>query len=133
MKDWISLFEKYKIDRRLLDSYLCELNTLPASSPRHFSLCKTIDLLEKNLRSTEQLLNRYNSSPLTPKEAVQRSEERLFLTYHYIRCMTMEETAEEMRISRDTVYRIRRRILERGAVPDSPTQENLSFSQFPPQ
>lgn len=119
MKDWISLFEKYKIDRRLLYSYRCELDTLPGDSTRRLPLSQTIEQLEKKLRLIEGMLDRYDTEPVTPREAVQRSQERLFLTYRYIRGMTMEETADEMRISRDTVYRIRRRILTRTDAPDA--------------
>lgn len=118
MKDWICLFEKYKIDRRLLDSYRSELKTLPSESSRRLTLDHTIEQLEKRLRFVEGLLDNYDNSPDTPREAVRRSEERLFLTYHYIRGMTMESTAEEMQISRDTVYRIRRRIVSRGNAPE---------------
>lgn len=131
MKDWISLFEKFKVDRRLLNSYRCELDTLPDDSPRKRPLSQIIDHLEKKLRFIEGLLDSYDNSPATPREAVRRSEERLFLTYHYLRGMTMEATAEEMRISRDTVYRIRRRILAREDAPDISTDEEWAPLRFP--
>lgn len=131
MKDWISLFEKYKIDRRLLLSYRAELSTLSHDSPRYLPLSQTVELLEKKLRFIEGLLDGYDNAPATPREAVRRSEERLFLTYHYLRGMTMEATAEEMRISRDTVYRIRRRILSRNDAPDVYYEEEWKPLLFP--
>lgn len=132
MKDWISLFEIYKIDRRLRDSYLRELHTLSSDSPRALTFSRTIEQLEKKLRYIEALLAEYDASPATPREAVRRSEERLFLTYHYIRGMSMEATAEEMKISRDTVYRIRRRIIARGTAPDIAPEVEWSPLLFPP-
>lgn len=131
MKDWISLFEKYRIDRRLVKSYRAELSALPDGSPRELPLSKTIELLEKKLLFIEGLLDSYDNTPASPREAVRRSQERLFLTYHYFRGMTMEETAEEMGISRDTVYRIRRRILTRSDAPDVYSEDDWHPLLFP--
>lgn len=131
MKDWISLFEKYKIDRRLVKSYRAELSTLPEGSPRQLPLSKTIEQLENKLLFIEGLLDSYDNSPESPREAVRRSQERLFLTYHYLRGMTMEESAEEMGISRDTVYRIRRRILTRSDAPDVYSEDDRRPLLFP--
>lgn len=135
MNDWISLFEKYKIDRRLLASYRRELDNLPDHSPRKQPLTEIISLLEKKLHAIEGLIDSYDSFPSfsssSPREAVKRSEERLFLTYHYMRGMTMEETAEEMKISRDTVYRIRRRILRRNDAPDVYPEKEWTDLRFP--
>lgn len=131
MNDWISLFEKYKIDRRLLTSYRRELRTLDESSSRHNALATVIEQLEQKLRYLEELLSAYDHAPASAREAVKRSEERLFLTYHYVRGMTMEETAEEMKISRDTVYRIRRRILSRSDAPDAYPEREWAPLLFP--
>ncbi len=69
-----------------------------------------ISELELSLGDTEKELDSYVAAASTPREAAKRADEKLFLTYRYIHDMTMEETAEEMCVSRDTVYRIRRRI-----------------------
>lgn len=133
MKDWISLFEKYKIDRRLLDSYRTELSTLPDNSTRARPIVEAIEQLEIKLRFIEDLLDSYDNSPASPREAVRRSEERLYLTYRYVRGMTMEAIAEEMKISRDTVYRIRRRILARDDAPNAYPEPEWKPLCFPPK
>lgn len=132
MKDWISLFETYKIDGRLLASYQRELSTLSNDSPRRQPLISVIEKIEKKQRALEALLDVYDDRSTSAREAVRRSEERLFLTYHYVRGMTMEETADEMKVSRDTVYRIRRRIVSRADAPDVHPDEEWTPLLFPP-
>lgn len=117
MKDWISLFEKYRIDRRLYDLHRSEYSGLSPLSPRKPALEAEIARLEHSIYSTELLLSRYDSQVSSPKDALQRADERLFLACHYINGLSMEATADQMCISRDTVYRIRRRIMQRGAIP----------------
>lgn len=118
MKDWITLFEKYRIDRRLLDLHRGEFACLRDDSPRRETLSADIARLERAVLLPELLLSRYDEQVASPREAVRRADERLFLACHYIKGLTMEETAAEMHVSRDTVYRIRRRILSRGPIPE---------------
>ena len=60
----------------------------------------------------EILMNLENYAPVTLpcRSYFKALEEREFLFYRCIRGMTMEQTALLMCVSRDTVYRIRRRI-----------------------
>lgn len=91
--------------RILLDDY-----GYARSDSRVTPVLDAITELEISLGDTEKELDSYVADAPTPREAAKRADEKLFLTYRYIHDMTMEETAEEMCVSRDTVYRIRRRI-----------------------
>ena len=73
--------------------------------------------LERSIYYTEILLSHYDSIVTSPRDALQRAEERLFLACHYINGFSMESTASAMNVSRDTIYRIRRRIVARGEIP----------------
>ena len=116
LKDWISLFEKYRIDRQLHNLYCREYLTLSQSSPRKAALEADIDRLEQSIYFAELLLAHYDSIVSSPKDALRRAEERHFLACHYINGLSMEASASAMNISRDTVYRIRRRIVARGEI-----------------
>ncbi len=117
MTDWIHLFEKYRIDRRLSEIYRSQLEVTDPNSPRYAQLnhsyCRTIH----DVHAAERVLSCYGDGVDSPREALRHADERLFLAHRYILGMTMEATAEAMGVSRDTVYRIRRRIVARGAVP----------------
>lgn len=117
MITWLNLFEKYRVDRRVLDLYRDELASLAENSRRRAALEEAIRVAERNVHSAERLLAHYGDGVLSPKEALHYADERLFLAYRYVYGLTMEATAIEMNVSRDTVYRIRRRIVARGAVP----------------
>jgi len=69
--------------------------------------------LERSVREAEYRLEHYVGENLKPSEAAKQADEKLFLSYRYVYGMTMVETAYAMSVSRDTVYRIRRRILAR--------------------
>ena len=117
MITWLNLFEKYRVDRRVLDLYRDELASLDPASRRRTALEEAIRIAERNVHAAERLLAHYGDGVLSPREALRYADERLFLAYRYLYGLTMEATAIEMNISRDTVYRIRRRIVERGTVP----------------
>ena len=116
MSGWICRFEKYSSDKLLLDTRLAQLKVMLDSygyardDERVVPVLRAISELERSLDEAEKDLDLYVASASTPREAAKRADERLFLTYRYVHNMTMEETAEEMCVSRDTVYRIRRRI-----------------------
>lgn len=116
LKDWISLFEKYRIDRRLYDLYRHEYAELAQSSPRKVALEADLIHLERSIYHAELLLSLYDSTVNSPRDALQKAEERLFLACHYINGLPMESTAAAMGISRDTAYRIRRRVMSRGEI-----------------
>lgn len=119
MSNWLLIFEKYRSDQMLLDTRRSQLNTMlddygyARDDRRVKPILGCINELEVSLGETEKSLNDYVESASTPREAAKRSDERLFLTYRYVHGMTMEETAEEMNVSRDTVYRIRRRLADK--------------------
>lgn len=118
MITWLNLFEKYRVDLRVLEFYRTELDSLSEQSHRRAAIEEAIDRIEQQLHAAERLLAHYGDGILSPREALHFADERLFLAYRYLYGLTMEATAIEMGISRDTVYRIRRRIVQRGAVPD---------------
>ncbi len=119
MITWLNLFEKYRIDRRLLDIYRDELASLAENSRRRPALELAIARTERFLHAAERLLAHYGDNATTSREALRYADERLFLAFRYLHGLTMEAAAVEMGISRDTVYRIRRRIQERGSVPSA--------------
>jgi hypothetical protein len=118
MANWITLFEKYRIDRRLLKLHLQELSALSEKSPRRAVLQKEIEQIKSDLHGAECILARYGDTADSARDALRQADERLFLAFHYVRGFTMERTAEEMCISRDSIYRIRRRVISRGEIPE---------------
>lgn len=116
MSNWLCKFEKYRSDKMLLETRRSQLKILlddygyARDDSRVAPVIHAISELEISLEDTENELDSYVANASTPREAAKRADEKLFLTYRYIHNMTMEETAEEMCVSRDTVYRIRRRI-----------------------
>ena len=77
-------------------------------------------LLARELKQCKELqqeikecLDRYIPYPLPTREYCKALEEQEFLFYRFIKGLTMCKTAELMHISRDTVYRIQRRIAQR--------------------
>lgn len=122
MITWLNVFEKYRVDLRVLEIYRDELATLAEHSHRRTVLEEAIRQVEQHLHAAERLLAHYGDGILSPRLALQYADERLFLAYRYLYGLTMEATALEMGISRDTVYRIRRRVVARGAVPETVLQ-----------
>ncbi|MGM9681169.1 MAG: sigma factor-like helix-turn-helix DNA-binding protein [Eubacteriales bacterium] len=117
--NWICYFEKYNSDRKLLDAIELEIFRLErqgSKSERLSKLRRTAESLRACILRVEELLDGYVSAAKTPKEASLRAQEQLFLCLRYQQEMTMEQTAEAMDVSRDTAYRIRKRILSRGDI-----------------
>ena len=112
MKDWISYLEKYRCDRVLLDIHIKEIDSSVNLSDRE-RLLKAATVLEQSVKEAETKLDHYISEDADPREVLRLADEKLFLSYRYICGMTMIETAYAMCVSKDTVYRIRRRVLSR--------------------
>jgi DNA-directed RNA polymerase specialized sigma subunit len=116
MSNWLLTFENYRSDQTLLATLNTQLRVLlddygySRENAQVVPVIRTITELEDSLAEAERSLNEYVKSASTPREAAKRLDEKLFLTYRYMHGMTMEETAEEMSVSRDTVYRIKRRL-----------------------
>ncbi|MGM9636988.1 MAG: sigma factor-like helix-turn-helix DNA-binding protein [Eubacteriales bacterium] len=117
--NWICYFEKYKSDRKLLDAIELEIFRLERQGndrERLRKLRQTSETLRAGILRVEELLEGYVAAAKTPKEASLRAQEQLFLCLRYQQDMTMEQTAEAMDVSRDTAYRIRKRIVARGDI-----------------
>lgn len=127
MANWISLLEKYRVDRRLLDLRLHELAALSPHSPKRPALLSSVQCVEQDLHAAERALARYGDASTTPRDALHRADERLFLAYRYLCGLTMEKTALAMCISRDSVYRIRRRVVARGEIPAEYLEEEATL------
>ena len=88
-------------------------NALDSVAQTNTEKAKLAEKLRTSVIEAEERLENYIGSDLSPREAAMQADEKLFLSYRYIYGMTMMETAHAMSVSRDTVYRIRRRILAR--------------------
>ncbi len=120
--NWISYFEKYNSDRKLLDAIDLEIHRIEHSTVGTEKLPKlrsTAETLRASILKVDDMLEHYVAAASTPKEASKRAQEQLYLCLRYQQEMTMEQTAEAMDVSRDTAYRIRRRILSRGDIFES--------------
>lgn len=69
-----------------------------------------LEKIRAEMREIELAIQSYVPPRLFGKEKQQAIEEQLFLQCRYLRGLTLEKTAEALHVSRDTVYRIRRRI-----------------------
>ncbi len=115
MNNWISYFEQYHTDKKLYEMLCIKLESelRTGRQSKYSEQIRLKALLEKQVLTAEKRLENYVEEGLAPSEVVKQSEEKMFLYYRYACGMSMFETARAMSISRDTVYRIRRRILKR--------------------
>ncbi len=67
--------------------------------------------IRKRMKDIERTID-LHSSLSSHRHELRTSEEKLFLRYYYVLGLTIEKTAEAMDISRDTVYRIRKRLAD---------------------
>lgn len=70
-------------------------------------------LCKEQQKEIEERLRNYIPYPLSARNHYRALEEQEFLFYRCIKGLTMTKTAELMCVSRDTVYRIRRRLASR--------------------
>ena len=119
MPNLLCRFEALRSDKTLLAAQKVQLDTLidyyGENDERVCGIRTSIKTLEDRLSCALRELDHMVESAKDPREACRLSDERLFLTYRYFHGMTMEQTAEAMHVSRDTVYRIRRRIVARNS------------------
>lgn len=80
-----------------------------ASSPDAV-LLERLQLCKNHQKQIEESLRNYIPYPLSARNHYKALEEQEFLFYRCIKGFTMSKTAELMSVSRDTAYRIRRRI-----------------------
>lgn len=85
-------------------------------SGRASRLTAQIDRLSSRIAAAENLASgwrREDTLAPHPRTRASARAERLFVRLRYIQGMTIEETCEKMNISRETAYRINRRIRAR--------------------
>ena len=73
-------------------------------------LCAELDVLRRRMLAIENDLARYIPFDLPPRLHYRALEEREFLFYRCVKGLTLMRTAELLNVSRDTVYRIKRRL-----------------------
>ena len=116
LKDWISFCENYRCNKALLGQYNSDAAhaRLPGDRLRSGEeISAVVAALEKSVTRAENLLGQYIPADANAKDIPKYADEKLYLTFRYIYGMNMSETASAMSVSRDTVYRIRRRIIAR--------------------
>lgn len=111
--NWIDLFEYYKEIRNALSRHIDALEELDSNSSDFKIVVEKADVEEAYIKLIEDLLKNYIDWGATAKDIKRQSDEQLFLKLRYVQDLTIDETAEAMFISRDTAYRIRRRITRR--------------------
>ncbi len=106
-------FEYYKVYERIAHILRTELEEEELDDARRRQVQTEIGILEESMRTIANTIEHYTPIYPPPKySALKQSDDRAFLHCRYILGLTMEQTAEQMHISRDTAYRIRRRIAQ---------------------
>jgi len=111
----INYFQGYKVLRKRSELKKLELKLLGSDNPRSSKAQQEISDCEGKMKEIENAIESYVPDGVTTREFNRLSDERMFLECRYLMGLTMEQTAEAMYISRDTAYRIRRRIVDRDA------------------
>lgn len=109
----LSYFEKYKSLKRLYEIKTQKIKNLDPEWEETKRLKEEIAYHKREMEQIKSSIDSYVPSDVSPRVAVQMNDERIFLECRYIQGMTMEKTADAMCVSRDTAYRIRRRIISR--------------------
>lgn len=105
-------FEYYRVYERIAQILRAELEE-DIDAQRRCQVLTEIGILEESMRSIAHTIEHYTPVYPPPKySALKQSDDRAFLHCRYILGLTMEQTAEKMHVSRDTAYRIRRRIAQ---------------------
>ena len=122
MNNWITYLEEYRCNRTILENL--ESSQITSNNngfcPIHdkdSEYALTVSSVKSRIKEAEYKLAHYIPSDAPQNEVRRLADEKLFLSLRYICGMTMIETAFAMCVSRDTVYRIRRRVLTRK-LPD---------------
>ncbi len=115
-------FEYYKVYERICQILQNELRNDCVDDARRQQILTELDLLKGTMQGICAAIQAYTPKFPPPKYSVWKlADDRAFLHCRYILGLTMEQTAEQMHVSRDTAYRIRRRIAqtanEYGSVP----------------
>ena len=118
MNNWITYLEEYRCNRTILENLQCDQTVSESDrfSPIQNESAEsdlTVSSVRSKIEEAEYKLAHYIPVDAPQSEIRRLADEKLFLSLRYICGMTMIETAFAMCVSRDTVYRIRRRVLTR--------------------
>ena len=105
----LKYYEKYRDLTKRIALIQGQLHFFSGNEERA-DLCAQLDECVCAQKEIERNLENYIPYALPCRSYYRALEEREFLFYRCIKGLTMEQTAELMCVSRDTVYRIRRRI-----------------------
>jgi len=114
MKQSISFFENYKFYKTRINAKRMELDMVDNNDT------EIATQIMDDIADCQRKMNEIEHAVATHTDHAERGnarqrrelrEEQLFLESRYIAGMTMEKTAEAMHVSRDTAYRIRRRLV----------------------
>ena len=122
MNNWITYLEEYRCNRTILENLesnqiSAESSSLHPTEDESSESALAVSSVRFKIKEAECKLAHYIPSDAPQREVRRLADEKLFLSLRYICGMTMIETAFAMCVSRDTVYRIRRRVLTRK-LPD---------------
>lgn len=105
----LNYFEKYITCKKTLN--ICEYELRQAEKERRNNIIESlvceIDELKSQMSEIKAVIDNYN-----PNDYKDFTDERLFLRCRYVDGLTMEQIAEVMHVSRNTAYRIKRKINE---------------------
>ncbi len=108
-------FEYYKVYERICHILQSELQESCIDDARRQQIMAEIGLIKESMQAILASIQDYAPKFPPPKYSLlKQADDRAFLHCRYILGLTMEETAEQMHVSRDTAYRIRRRIAQTG-------------------
>ncbi len=115
-------FEYYHIYQRIAEILRRELQEMEVDEERRTQIHTELAIIDQSLKTISDSIDSYAPKFPPPKyNSAKQMADRAFLRCRYVLGLTMEETAEQMGISRDTAYRIRRRIaqtaLPYGTIP----------------
>lgn len=127
----LAYFDTTRTIRKTLDIVNTQLERPPRSTLKHPQkpeleaerirmLLERKDLCYKQLAEIEDAIRHYIPEKPAFRSSRARyrlADEQMYLDCRYLQGMTIEETADAMAISRDTAYRIRRRIAEKELDP----------------
>lgn len=105
-------FERYPLCKKELTALEGRLSLLPCAGEERSRLERRLDETRAEMDEIRQTLARlYAESPGGGlRERYKRSDEKHFLECRYLQGLTVEKTAEVLCVSRDTAFRIRRRL-----------------------
>lgn len=105
----LKYFEKYITCKKKLN--ICEYELRQAEKERRKNI---VDSLENEIKQLESHMSEIKATidSYNPDDYNEYTDEKLFLRCRYIDGLTMEQTAEIMHVSRNTAYRIKRKINE---------------------